>query len=455
MNFKRLRKLNQKDLGDGPVLYWMDRERRAHDNWAMICAQLSALKHEQGLIVAYAVPKTFLESAWRQHHFMFEGLKEVQKELEKKGIPFVLLLGDPDKEIEAFVKKQDIGCVVTDFSPLRLPRKWRENLKKKLKVAFFEVDARNIVPVWEASNKQEYAAYTIRPKIHKALDEFLEDFPKLKKHPHKAKGSFPKPNWKKAEQFIDVDHDVKPVDWIKPGEKAAMKMFQKFLDEKLDGYDEKRNDPNEDDLSNLSPYLHYGMISAQRIAFETDKLRRAPEDRKSFLEELIVRRELSDNYCTYCQDYDNFKGFADWARKTLDEHRDDEREYLYTKKQFEKADTHDPLWNACQIEMVLTGKMHGYMRMYWAKKILEWTKSPEDAQKIAIYLNDKYELDGRDSNGYVGVAWAIGGVHDRAWTERDVFGKIRYMNDNGCKRKFKVQEYIDKYLGTDTPKLFA
>jgi deoxyribodipyrimidine photo-lyase len=170
------------------------------------------------------------------------------------------------------------------------------------------------------------------------------------------------------------------------------------------------------------------------------------EKKESFLEELIVRRELSDNYCFYNDKYDQFEGFHPWAQKTLNEHRGDKREYVYSLEEFEEAKTHDDLWNAAQMEMVRRGKMHGYMRMYWAKKILEWTESPESALEIAIYLNDKYELDGRDSNGYAGIAWSVGGVHDRAWNERPVFGKIRYMSYNGCKRKFDIKRYIQKNL---------
>jgi deoxyribodipyrimidine photo-lyase len=187
------------------------------------------------------------------------------------------------------------------------------------------------------------------------------------------------------------------------------------------------------------------------VALEVQALGAESASTEAFLEELIIRRELSDNFCYYEPDYDSFAGFPDWARRTLEEHRKDEREFLYTKKQFEDAATHDELWNAAQREMVTTGKMHGYMRMYWAKKILEWTESPEEALDVAIKLNDKYELDGRDPNGYTGVAWSIGGVHDRPWFERHVFGKVRYMNARGCARKFDVSRYIVQagQLGTE------
>jgi deoxyribodipyrimidine photo-lyase len=204
-----------------------------------------------------------------------------------------------------------------------------------------------------------------------------------------------------------------------------------------------RNDPAKDGQSNLSPYMHFGHISAQRIALDVSMSDINKESREAFLEELIVRRELSDNFCFYNAHYDNFDGFPEWGKKTLNAHRKDKREYLYNIKQFENAETHDDLWNAAQIQMLKTGKMHGYMRMYWAKKILEWTESPEKAMEIAIYLNDRYELDGRDPNGYTGIAWSIGGLHDRAWNERPVFGKIRYMSYNGCKTKFDVIKYIE------------
>jgi len=204
----------------------------------------------------------------------------------------------------------------------------------------------------------------------------------------------------------------------------------------------KRNDPVADGQSNLSPYLHFGQISAQRVALEVENASVDKASRDTFLEELIVRRELADNFCFYTPQYDKFEGFPAWARKTLNAHRKDRRAYSYTLQQFEYAKTHDELWNAAQTEMVKRGKMHGYMRMYWAKKILEWTGSPEKAMETAIYLNDLYGLDGRDPNGYTGIAWSIGGVHDRAWNERPIFGKIRYMSYNGCKSKFDVKRYI-------------
>ena len=226
-----------------------------------------------------------------------------------------------------------------------------------------------------------------------------------------------------------------------PSEENGNKILKSFINDRFDSSGELRNNPNKDNLSNLSPYIHFGQISAQNIAIKINEMEQS-EGRDAFLEQLIVRRELAENFCYYNNDYDSFNGFHDWAKKTLNEHREDERDYIYSPSEFENAKTHDDLWNAAQYEMVDKGKMHGFMRMYWAKKILEWTPNPETALQIAIDLNDKYELDGRDPNGYTGIAWSIGGIHDRPWFERPIFGKVRYMNYNGCKRKFNVNNYI-------------
>jgi len=251
-------------------------------------------------------------------------------------------------------------------------------------------------------------------------------------------------DWSRVKNSLKIDRKISEVNWIEPGMKAVHLMMNNFIEHKLSKYEAKRNDPNIDGQSNLSPYLHFGQISAQRIALEILKKSTSASEREVFLEELIVRRELADNFCFYNEHYDQFKGFPDWAKKTLREHRRDRREFIYSLDQLEKGETHDDLWNAAQEEMVKSGKMHGYMRMYWAKKILEWTETPEEALGMAIFLNDKYELDGRDPNGYVGVAWSLGGVHDRAWFPRPIFGKIRYMSYRGARSKFDVRAYIKK-----------
>jgi deoxyribodipyrimidine photo-lyase len=454
MLIERVRIVKQADFKNGPIVYWMQRDQRVDDNWALIEAFNLAKKNDEPLIVVFNLVSKFLEASLRQYSFMIEGLKEVETKFGKLNIPFKLLIGKPENEIPKFIKEIDAGILVTDFNPLKIIKEWKSKVAEKIEIPFYEVDAHNIVPCWEASDKLEYAAYTIRPKIKKQLDRYLNDFPSLKKQKLKDDFNFKKINWKEVYDDLEIDKSIKPVDWIKPGEEEAKKMLKDFLSNKLPEYDEERNDPNKKALSNLSPYLHFGQISAQRVALEAQPFIEHKNSQEAFLEELIIRRELSDNFCHYNKNYDSFDGFHDWAKKTLNEHRGDKREYIYTKSEFDKAETHDPLWNAAQTEMVETGKMHGYMRMYWAKKILEWTKTPEEALSIGIYLNDKYELDGRDPNGYVGVAWSVGGVHDRAWTERPVFGKIRFMNYNGCKRKFDVKSYINQHISQEQNSLF-
>jgi deoxyribodipyrimidine photo-lyase len=246
---------------------------------------------------------------------------------------------------------------------------------------------------------------------------------------------------------IKIDRTVPAVDWITPGERAAWTALRTFINRGLARYDESRNDPSRHGQSGLSPYLHFGQLSAQRVAMEVMKSAYLEGYQEAFLEELITRRELSDNFCYYNRSYDSAKSFPAWSRATLEKHRHDRREHLYTLAQFEKGRTHDDLWNAAQRELVVRGKMHGYLRMYWAKKILEWCRTPERAVKIALHLNDKYELDGRDPNGYAGVAWSIGGVHDRPWGEREIFGMVRYMSHKGCRVKFDVDAYIEKVNG--------
>ena len=440
---RRIRILRQGNVRHGPVILWMSRDQRIDDNWALLFAQELAIKQKASLGVIFCLVPQFLGATIRQYGFMIRGLQKIEKGLKEKNIPFFLLTGVPEIEIPRFVKRHKIGTLAADFNPLRINADWKKSVIKHIDIPFHEVDAHNIVPCWIASSKQEYAARTLRPRLYRLLPEFLSDFPSLKKHPYNWEEDTSMIDWRKSIRTLDVDHTVQEVDWIQPGEKAAYLAMKKFLKNKLSFYDGRRNDPAFDGQSHLSPYLHFGQISPQRIALEAFKISTGSKSRDAFLEELIVRRELSDNFCYYNPGYDKVEGFPAWAKKTLDEHLNDKRKYLYSTEQFENALTHDALWNAAQMEMVKRGKMHGYIRMYWAKKILEWTESPEQAMKIAIYLNDRYELDGRDPNGYAGIAWSIGGVHDRAWNNRPLFGKIRYMSYNGCKAKFDINKYIE------------
>ncbi|MDD4651562.1 MAG: deoxyribodipyrimidine photo-lyase [Methanothrix sp.] len=462
VNPRRIRALRKEShdshasQSSGPVIYWMSRDQRVRDNWALLYAGELARKRGCPLAVAFCLAPGFLGATEVQYRFMLQGLSEVADDLSARNIPFILLRGDPREEISRLIEEQDACALVCDFSPLRDSLECKSHVAQIIEIAFYEVDAHNIIPCWLASQKQEWAAYSFRPKVHRLLFEFLEEFPALPENGAEKNAaddlaeSSPKAFKEDGSAAIDWQEAL---DWpaaeempdaklIAPGERAAFRQLDHFLKQGLAGYDKDRNDPNISGQSALSSYLHFGQISAQRVALEAA---RSGIDAGAFLEELVVRRELSDNYCYYNQHYDDVQGFPAWALRSLDEHSGDRREYLYSLPELEKAATHDDLWNAAQQEMLKSGKMHGYLRMYWAKKILEWTATPAAAQAAAIYLNDRYELDGRDPNGYAGIAWSIGGLHDRAWKERAIYGKVRYMSYSGAKRKFDVQAYIDRW----------
>lgn len=452
---RRVQSKNINQAGSGPVVYVMAREQRVADNWALLYAKEQAAQRGVPLAVLFALGPMFCSGTARHNAWMVESLKNVQRDLSKLNIPFFIEIGEWKQVIPAFVTKHNVGEVVFDFNPLQPVRGWRDEVVSKVDCKVVEVDARNIIPVWEASDKLEFAAHTIRKKIHRRLGEFLTDFPEVDKQILDWSGAVPAVDWDAVASYREFAVDAPVPDTFTPGSAAGMRMLQDFIDNRLVGYNERRNDPNADGVSHLSPYLRWGNISAQRVALEVQRLSGIPgEDKEAFLEELIVRRELTDNYVHYNPNYKLVAGAHEWAQKTIRAHEGDTREYIYTLKEFEQGKTHDDLWNAAQTQMVQEGKMHGYLRMYWAKKILEWTPDTQTAIDTALTLNDRYNLDGRDSNGVVGVMWSICGVHDRAWGERDVFGKIRYMNYNGCKRKFDVPTFVEKYT-VDQESMFA
>ncbi|XP_059844885.1 CPD photolyase [Hypanus sabinus] len=430
------------------VSYWMSRDQRVQDNWAFLYAQLLALEHKHPIHVVFCLVPKFPDATIRQFDFMLKGLQEVAEECQVLNIAFHLLTGFPKDVLPAFVKEHNIGAVVVDFLPLRLPLQWIDEVKNKLPkdLLFIQVDAHNIVPCWVASNKQEYSARTIRRKIHDKLPQFLTDFPPVIRHPYSSPQKVQIIDWDAVYASLQVDRTVQQVDWAKAGTTAGLTKLESFIKENLKHFSTDRNNPNKAALSNMSPWFHFGQVSVQRTILEIKKFRnKFKESVDSYIEEAVVRRELADNFCFYNKKYDQFEGASEWAQKTLKLHSSDKRPYLYTLKQLEDGETHDTLWNAAQLQMVYEGKMHGFLRMYWAKKILEWTSSPEEALTFAIYLNDRYQLDGTDPNGYVGCMWSICGIHDQGWAERPIFGKIRYMNFNGCKRKFDVVQYQQKY----------
>jgi deoxyribodipyrimidine photo-lyase len=441
-DIRRSKKLNSIDYSGGSVVYWMQRDKRFHCNWALIHAHNIALKHKVPLTVFYSLNGNFANANPRQYGFLLRGLTESIEEFKKHQIPFHLRRGETTVSLHNYIMRSNAGYLVTDFSPLNVYKKRLIEIVNDINIPFEMVDAHNIVPSWFVSDKQEFAAHTIRRKIHLLLDEFLHPFPNVISHPFNTNAEHETIDPDDILRDLHIDNSVQEVKWIRPGEKEGKRYLKNYFNDRLDVTGESRNNPNKDSLSNLSPFIHFGQLSAQEIAIKASNIDDSV-GKDAFLEQLVVRKELADNFCYYNDKYDSFNGFHPWAQKTLNEHREDKREYLYSSSQFENASTHDKLWNAAQRQMVVSGKMHGFMRMYWAKKILEWTSDPESALQIAIDLNDKYELDGRDSNGYTGIAWSIGGIHDRPWFERPVFGKVRYMNYNGCKRKFDVNKYIE------------
>ncbi len=434
------------------MIYWMSRDQRVYDNWALLYAQELAASRNLPVAVAFCSAPSFLEAKEQQYHFMMQGLWELKGNLEALNIPFILLFGQPGKEVARLAEECSAGALVSDFSPLQPTRRWKKEAIMELAgfgryIPFYEVDAHNILPCWNASAKQEWAAYSFRPKVHRLLRTFLEEFALPAKMGQEScttaelQTEFQTVAWKRAERYL-ARGEILSIPHAISGEQAAAEKLRAFLKNGLANYAARRNDPNQEGQSGLSPYLHFGQISAQRVALEALK---SELDAGDFLEELIVRRELAENFCFYNQMYYEVQAFPNWAKKSLAEHETDAREYIYSRQELEEAKTHDDLWNAAQRQMLLTGRMHGYIRMYWAKKILEWTASPSQALQYAIYLNNKHELDGRDPNGYAGIAWCIGGLHDRAWKERPVFGKVRYMSYRGAEGKFDVQAYIHRW----------
>jgi deoxyribodipyrimidine photo-lyase len=425
----------------------MHRDQRAVDNWALLHAADLAASAGAPLLVAFALAPTFPGAVLRHYDVLLRGLAETEADLRAAGIPLILLPGDPAATVPAFLRDIGAGACATDFDPMPVKVGWREAVAAAFDGALIEVDAHNVVPCRAASDKREYAAATLRPKLHRRMAEFLEPFPELPPFPAANLAGWPAVDWAAAAATVRAEAAVGPVASFEPGSAAAKKALAAFLAERLPAYAARRNDPNAGATSMLSPYFHFGQLAPQRAALDAlDARSRAPEGADAFLEELVVRRELADNFRHHTPpEADLFDALPDWARRTLAEHADDPRPYLYDRQTFEQARTHSALWNAAERQLTLDGHMHGYMRMYWAKKILEWSASPREALETALALNDRYGLDGRDPSGVVGVLWSVGGLHDRPWARRPVFGQVRYMNERGCRRKFDVDAYVARF----------
>ena len=443
---ERVRQLNEKEIVEGDyVLYWMQEAQRVEYNHALEYAVQRANELGQPLLVIFGLMAGYPEANLRHYAFLLEGLQDVKEALKERKIKFAVRRGSPDEV--ALDTGKTASLIVCDMSYLRLQKKWREKVAERADCVVVQVETEVMVPVELASDKQEHAARTLRPKIREHLDEFLVGLEPTMVEKQSLNMKDDGLDLSDVEEILEnmkLDRSVAPVSHLyRGGTSEAKKILDHFLESRLGTYVENRNQPQTDDVSHMSKYLHYGHISPVYVALRIQDANPPQEDLDSYLEELIVRRELSMNFCHYTPDYDKFSNLPDWAKETLKEHTGDAREYIYAREQFENTETHDEYWNAAMNEMRYTGYMHNYMRMYWGKKILEWSESPEEAYETTLYLNNKYFVDGRDPNSYANVAWVFG-QHDRGWQERAVFGKVRYMSARGLERKAKPKEYVEK-----------
>lgn len=436
INKKRVQYLNNEKIKDKPyVIYWMQSSQRVEYNHALEYAISRANDLSKPLLVYFGLTDEYPDANSRHYQFMIEGLKEVKSELKKRNIKIIIRVISPEKG--AIEMAEYAALMVVDRGYLRIEREWRSEVAANINIPLVQVETNVVVPIEEASQKEEYSAATIRNKINNLLPLYTKrfEYEDLDNSSLSVVLSFAEFD---LNSLLNLNiESLAPSNYYRGGTSEAKKWLQLFIDQKLNDYDLHRNDPSLDLQSNLSPYLHFGQISPVYIFHNL-----VNKNSSAFLEELIIRRELAINFVYYNKQYDNYESLPSWALKSLEKHRNDARLYLYNLNQLENYQTHDVYWNAAQREMVITGKMHGYMRMYWGKKIIEWSRSPETAYTTLVYLNNKYSLDGRDPNGYAGIAWCFG-KHDRPWKERDIFGMVRYMNDKGLSRKFNIDAYVE------------
>ncbi len=448
---ERVRQLNQAPLPASGryVLYWAQMNRRVEANHGL--AYACQISREVGLPVLFYEGLTcaYPHANDRFHTFVLEGVPETARRLAKLGIGYVFHLrrrrNDPDNALYELAR--DAAAVVADDYPAFVARRYNARVPVKLGIPYFVVDSSCIVPM-NRIDKREYAAYTIRPKIHKLLPKYLQPAPQPKPgrrfdepvsplHTPVREADIPA-----LAASCEIDHSIAPSTAFRGGRLEAERRLEHFLNANLRRYASARNEPSAHATSNLSPYLHFGHISSLEVALEA---REYAQEHKliadEFLEELIVRRELAFNFARYSEDTETLDALPDWALRTLRKHDGDRREPCYTAEQLEQAATHDALWNATQKELLLRGKIHGYYRMYWGKKIIEWSATHQDAIRFMIAMHDRYALDGRDPNTYTNILWCFG-LHDRPWGERPIFGQIRYMSLDGMKRKTGVDAYV-------------
>ena len=426
------------------VLYWMQQAMRTRGNHALEYAIRRANALGLPCVVCYGIMDDYPEANERHYAFMVEGLRDVAANLKARGIRFVVRHGSPEEAAVHYAK--DAAAVVCDVGYTRHQRGWRDAVADGCDVRVTAVESDVVVPVEAYTDKHEYAARTIRGKIHKQWEAYLVPVgQQTVKHPSsrlQVSGNVDVSDVDATLKNLKLDRSVKQTSYFKGGEDEAGRQVERFIQAKLDNYAAGRNEPADAQSSVMSPFLHFGQVSPVELALAVRDTKKAPAvDRDSYLEEMIIRRELSMNFCHFAPNYDQYDCLPDWAKKTLHKHAKDKRPVTYTREQLETAQTHDPYWNAAQLQMVISGFMHNYMRMYWGKKILEWTKTPEEAFATNLAINNKFFLDGRDPNSFANVAWVYG-LHDRPWQERPIFGTVRYMVSTGLERKFDMQKYV-------------
>ncbi len=421
------------------VIYWVSRAIRTEENPALLFAQEEALKNNHDLIVVFNLYPDFPFANLRNMDFLLRGLLEMANKLSALHIPLILLEGNAEDTFRFIMEKYHVSAIISEHQVLKPLMQAQESVRTlcaEKEIPLFLINTSCVVAVEVASLKLEFAARTIRPKIMKKYKDCLQDIGTVIDHPQA-----------RNEQIFDVAqyHDIldRHPHWNKvprssmiPGEDAAIDRLRHFLKEGLPHY-HQRNEVDANGQSMLSAYLHFGMISPVKVVREAEQSGNA--NTEMFVEEVMIRRELAENFCYYCYDYDNLDGAWPWAKNTLRFHKKDKREHIYELVDFEQANTHDALWNYCQTQVVTTGYLHSYLRMYWAKMVLLWTVDAETAISILLYLNDTYFLDGRDPNGYTGILWSVAGLHDRPWFDKPIHGLIRAMGKNGTLKKTKVK----------------
>ncbi|HEY3841206.1 MAG TPA: deoxyribodipyrimidine photo-lyase [Bryobacteraceae bacterium] len=449
----RVRHLNQAPFREKAkyVLYWTQMARRAEANFGLNFAAETANERGLPLLVYEGLTCTYREANDRIHTFMLQAVPETARRVGRIGAGYCFYLRRKRSDANDVLYRlaEEAAAVVTDDYPTFIAARHNASVPAKIGVAYYAVDSSCIVPM-QRHEKREYGAYTIRPRIHRVLAQYLTPAPQVKLR-HKWQAGHPKWHTEVTAKNLgdlvascEIDHRVSPSLSYAGGRAEAEKHLEHFLEKNLRRYARERNEPSRHATSDLSPYLHFGYVSSLEVALAAkEHARRHHLIADEFLEELIVRRELAFNFARFASDVESFADLPDWCKQNMKKHARDRREQVYSPQQFEAAETHDPLWNATQKEMLLRGKIHGYYRMYWGKKIIEWSESYEDALATMMHIHDRYALDGRDPNTYTNILWCFG-LHDRPWTERPIFGNFRWMSFEGMKRKTDIQAYIDE-----------